>query len=169
MEAVNTKLGDKANGRVLAARRLPSGDIILTTDTADTKNHLVKETSWTSALGSQARIAKARFSVMAKHVAKDAINQGDQKTMVAEINTQNPRIHGVVEILHVGQSKRGAKDSTWAGTLIIDVATPRQANILIQEGLILQGVLHDVEVFHRDCLIIRCYQCQRFGHTARVC
>jgi hypothetical protein len=45
VEAVNTKLGDKANGRVLAARRLPSGDIILTTDTADTKNHLVKETS----------------------------------------------------------------------------------------------------------------------------
>jgi hypothetical protein len=169
VETVNTKIGDNGKGKVIAARKLPSGDIVLTLDSAEAKNHMVKETSWATALGPQARVARTRFTVMAKHVAKEAISQADQKAMVAEINAQNPRIHGVVEILHVGRSKRSSRDSARAGTLIIDVATPRQANTLIQEGLILQGVLHDVEVFHRDCLITRCYQCQRYGHTAKVC
>lgn len=167
--AVNAKLGDGAKGTVVAARKLPSGDIVLTTDSADTKNQLVKETSWAAALGAQARVIRTRFTVMAKHVAKDAINFEDQKTAIAKIMEQNPRIHGVVEILRVGQYKRGVQTGTRAGTIIIDVASPRQANRLIHEGLLLQGMFHDVEVFHRDCLIIRCYQCQQFGHTAKFC
>ena len=85
---------------------------------------------------------------MAKHVAKDAISQSDQKAMMTEINAQNPRIHEMMKILHVGHSKRSTQDSIKAGTLIIDMTTPQQMNILIQEELILQRVLHDVKVFH---------------------
>src|SRR5438552_1841950 len=26
-----------------------------------------------------------------------------------------------------------------------------------------------MKVFHKDCLIVHCYQCQCYGHTAKVC
>jgi hypothetical protein len=45
VEAVNTKLGAEAKGKVVAARKLPSGDIVLITDSADAKDLLLKETS----------------------------------------------------------------------------------------------------------------------------
>ena len=38
VEAVNAKLGEAIKGSVLAARKLPSRDIILTIDLADSKN-----------------------------------------------------------------------------------------------------------------------------------
>ena len=46
---------------------------------------------------------------------------------------------------------------------------PQQANLLIQEGLVLGYVHHSVELFHRECRVIRCYQCQGLGHTAKFC
>ena len=39
-------------GKVIAARRLPSGDLILTADTADMKSQLEVDTTWLQALGS---------------------------------------------------------------------------------------------------------------------
>jgi len=59
--------------------------------------------------------------IMIKHVIKNMISQSDQKTIVAEINVQNPRIHDVMKILHVEHSKRSTQDSIKAGILIIDV------------------------------------------------
>ena len=53
--------------------------------------------------------------------------------------------------------------------LIIDVATPEQANTLIDEGLLFQSELKDCELYHGDCRVTQCYNCQKYGHTARFC
>ena len=41
----------KIRGRVIAARRLPSGDIVLTLDSTDTKRQMEADTTWLQALG----------------------------------------------------------------------------------------------------------------------
>ena len=43
-----------------------------------------------------------------------------------------------------------------------------QTNTLIQKKLILQKVSHDVKIFHWDCLIICCYQCQQYSHSQNM-
>lgn len=106
---------------------------------------------------------------MIKHVSKDAVNLEDQKTAIASIMKQNSRIHEVVEILHIEQIKRRTQTDIKAGTMIINMATSQQVNILIQKKLLLQEMFHDVEVFHRNCLIIRCYHCQRYDHMIKMC
>ena len=41
--------------------------------------------------------------------------------------------------------------SAKASTVLMDVTSPQQANLLIQEGLVLGYVHHHVELFHQDC------------------
>ena len=51
----------------------------------------------------------------------------------------------------------------------MDLARPQQANLLLQEGLVLGSIFHEGEVFHRDCQVTCCYACHGIGHTAKVC
>lgn len=166
---VNGEVGSITTGEVVAARLLPSGDVVLTTDSPETARTLRNRAEWSSVLGATARVKRPRFTVLVKHVAKDAIDCSDQEIARRTIHAQNARLHGVIDFLHVGRSTRDANRGKKTVSLIIDVATPQQANLIIEEGLILQSVIHEVEVFHRDCVVTRCYKCHGIGHTARVC
>ena len=73
---------------------------------------------------------------------------------------QNPYLREV-ELIHVGREWAcQAGFSVKAFTVLMDVASPQQANLLIQKGLVLDYVHHTVELFHQDCRVTRCYQCQ---------
>ena len=61
--------------------------------------------------------------IIVKYVAKKTISQSNQKIIIAEINIQNFKIHDIIEILHIKQSKRNIQDSIKADILIINVAT----------------------------------------------
>jgi hypothetical protein len=50
VEDINKSKSQDIKGKVLAARRLPSGDITITTDTAETKNQLERDSSWLTAV-----------------------------------------------------------------------------------------------------------------------
>ena len=82
---------------------------------------------------------------------------------------QNPYLKEI-ELIHVGRERaRQAGSPAKASAVLVDVASSQQANLLIQEGLVLSYVHHAVELFHQDCQITHCYQCQGLGHMARVC
>ena len=49
---------------MLAARKLPSGDIIVTTDTVETKKKLERDSSWLAAVGQAARVNRRKFLVI---------------------------------------------------------------------------------------------------------
>ena len=129
----------------------------------------MKKTDWVSALKLKTHMIKICFMIIIKHVIRNVINQSNQKIIVIEINMQNFRIHDMMKILHVEHSKKSAQDDVKADILIINVMTLQQKNILIQKRLILQEVLHNIEVFHWDCLIICCYQCQWYNHMIKIC
>ena len=98
-----------------------------------------------------------------------SLSEFDQKMMMMKINAQNFRIHKMMKILHVEHSKKNAWNSVKADILIINVMIFQQTNTLIQKKLILQEVFHDVEMFHWNCLIVCCYQCQWYDHTVKIC
>ena len=78
------------------------GDVVLTTDSPEMARTLRDRAEWSSVLGATARVKRLRFTVLVKHVAKDAIDCTDQEAARRTIHTQNARLHGVIDFLHVG-------------------------------------------------------------------
>ena len=57
-----------------------------------------------------------------------------------------------IELIHVGREWACQADSpAKASTVLVDVASPQQTNLLIWEELILGYVHHVIEFFHQDC------------------
>ena len=54
-----------------------------------------------TALGVKAQVTRICFTVIAKYVTMDALNQDNQKAAIAEISKQNPKICKAVEILRI--------------------------------------------------------------------
>lgn len=166
---LNQAIINYSSGRVEAARPLPSGDLVLRVDSPRTQQDLHKQSGWMEALGAGARLNRPRFTVLIRSVRLDALDCSNQEVARGTLLQQNPYL-GEVELIHVGRERaRLAKAFAKASTVLVDVASPQQANLLIQEGVVLGYIHHTAELFHRDCRVTRCYQCHGIGHTARVC
>jgi hypothetical protein len=76
---------------------------------------------------------------------------------------------GKVEIMSVKWTRRGAKWEGSRGMLVVDLAGPEQANTTIREGFVVNGEIHEVEVFHPECVIRQCFNCYGYGHVAKMC
>jgi 2-oxoglutarate dehydrogenase complex dehydrogenase (E1) component-like enzyme len=67
IESINAARSSKA-GKVLAARKLKSGDICVTADSHETKIFLEHEDGWTHVIGGRTNVRGRRFTVMAHGV-----------------------------------------------------------------------------------------------------
>jgi hypothetical protein len=75
---VSNRLKNRAiQGKVLAVRRLPSGDVVITTDTEETKKQLEKDGGWLTAVGQTAQVSRRKSPEMVHgtRIATDCSNQ----------------------------------------------------------------------------------------------
>lgn len=163
---VNKEIEPKGAGKIVAARKLLSGDVVLVADSSESKNSLTADEGWVKVLGSKARLSKMRYTVIVKSVHYKSLKEKALLEASKELLKQNPQLQGRVEILGLHHSEHSDRK---AGPLYLDLASPSQANLVIQEGIILENVYHDAEVFHRGCRITRCFKCHQMGHTAKFC
>ena len=63
---------------ILAARRLPSGDVLLTTESRETKERLEKDQSWLNAFGEGAKVKRRACVVLAYRIRVDQIDTKKQ-------------------------------------------------------------------------------------------
>jgi len=169
VEEINKLKGSTVPGKVLAARRLPSGDVLITTDTAETKEQLERSERWLPAVSQTAKINRRKFTVLVHGVRMSALDCSKQDAAIKELLGQNQHLRGRVEFLRVRWPRRAVKLGKPVSHLIIDVATPAQANLLIDDGLLFHSELKDCELYHGDCRLTQCFNCQKYGHTAKVC
>jgi hypothetical protein len=169
VEEINKLKGSTVPGKVLAARRLPSGDVLITTDTAEAKEQLERSQNWLPAVGQTAIVNRRRFTVLVHGMRTSALDCSKQEDAVKELLGQNQHLRGRVEILRARWPRRAVKLGKPVSHLIVDVATPAQANLLIEEGLLFHSELKDCELYHGDCRLTQCFNCQSYGHTAKVC
>ena len=101
-EKVNSVVGKWGKREVEAARVLPSGDVILVADTPKMARALRERPGWEQSLRLTAKQRRPRFTVLVKHVARDAIDCSNQEVAVRTILDQNKRLHGVVKFAHIG-------------------------------------------------------------------
>ena len=157
-------------GSVIAARRLPSGDLILTTDTEDTKRQLEADTGWLQALGEGSQLNRRKYPVLAHSVLLRDFDARQQEQTIKRIYESDRRLRKAgVEILRVHWPRRSLRSGRTHGALIIDTASPEQANWLIEEGFLWRSELRQCELFHGACNLTQCFKCQKYGHTAKHC
>jgi hypothetical protein len=157
-------------GKAITARRLPSGDIVLTTDSVDTKRQLEAETTWLQALGEGSQLNRRKFPVLVHSVSLKDFDAKQQEQTIKRIYDSDHRLRQAkVEILRVHWPRRSLRGGRTRGALIIDTASPEQANWLVDEGLLWRSELMQCELFHGACNITQCFKCQKYGHTAKHC
>jgi hypothetical protein len=169
VENINRTKSAEIKGKVMAARRLPSGDITITADTKETKELLERDKSWLAAVSRTAWVNRRKFPVMVHGMKVASVDCSKQEEAIKEILGQNTHLSSKIEILRVQWPKKALRRGKATTCLIIDVASPEQANTLIDEGLLFHSELKECELYHGDCRITQCYNCQRYGHTARIC
>ena len=163
---VNTAIGVEA---IVAARTLPSGDIVLTFDKPESKATWEKRAEVAKELGPLAKARTKGYTLLVHGMRVAAIDVRQQARAIENIHTQNPRFQGKVDIVRLSWSRKTIKQGRRTAPLLLSVAEPEQANHLIEQGLLFGSELHDCEVFVGDCQVVQCFQCYSYGHVAKHC
>lgn len=155
---------------VLAARALPSKDIVLTFATPHLKLQYENDERLRQAFGEQAEIRRRGLPVVAHGVPVAPFANLSMEQAIDLIKTNNHHWPAEVAIIRVAFPARVTRLAKPTGSLIITVATQQQANALIREGLLCGSSMHDVEVYSDECKVSRCFNCQLYHKTAaRYC
>ena len=163
---INAELQDRS---VVAARRLPSGDIMVTFEDQQKRDLWAKSPEIVRTFGSTAKVKTREYTVIAHGIRVAAIDPARKEDAIKGIIAQNPKLQGQVEIIRLAWARKTIKLGKRVAPLYIRVATPKQANILIDQGLLFDSELHDWEVFWGDCQVVQCFHCQSYKHTAKHC
>jgi hypothetical protein len=153
--AVKATEGGKA---AVAARRLPSGDTIVTfsTDTPPLT------TAWVEgAFGPGATAGRRQFTVIAKGLPRHqlALDQDLLRNIQAANSTQITKC----------QPRLPKTPTGTRAALIIQTADLEIAQALCETGLIWAAQVFDCEPFYAAAQPRRCYKCHEFGHIAKFC
>ncbi|KPM42380.1 hypothetical protein AK830_g4172 [Neonectria ditissima] len=158
--AANLARGDT---NVVAARKLPSGDTVLTFLTADKAQARCAEDWVTKAFGENAALSPPTFAVVAKGIRLASI-PNDTNKLIEEINEANQ-----LRVLQAKKQKAGRPGSNAKANLILRVSSIKEANRLCDNSLLLDAQLYDCEPFDEGLRPTQCYNCFKFGHLARNC
>ena len=158
VQAVNNALPEPA---AIAARKLPSGDTAVVFNIPITS--LPKDDAWVqSAFGAEAHIARRVYTVVAKNVRTSA-TLGDLADLAAEISNTNN-----VEVVSV-KPMRSRSEAGPRRTLILNVASPPEANVLCELGAVIAAEICPCGPYEESLQPRQCYSCYQYGHIARHC
>lgn len=153
---------------VVAARRLPSGDICISLSSISAKEDTQKKGDIARVFSESAKVKKRMYVVLAHGIRISDIDSSKQKETIAEIKEQNPKI-SEMEILRVAWPAKAFRKQKTHSTLQIAFARPEHANFLVREGLVWRHQVHDCEPFSGDCIIAQCFNCYGYDHIAKMC
>jgi len=156
-------------GQVVAIRRLPSGDALLTMDEEKSREAWLKDTKWLEVYGQGARVKRRAFIILAHGITVNQVQVQDQEAVRREIYKQNPKWQDQVEILRVAWAKKLVRSGRTSRPLQVSVAEPEQANLIIESGLIWNHQIHECEPYNGNCIVTQCFKCYSYGHVAKMC
>lgn len=171
-EAMDARVSLLGKGpRVISAKQLKSGDVVLhtaTTAKADTLKG--SEEEWAKILGTTARVIRPTFGVIVHGVrtSTESIDTDNQERAIEKIETENALLHEGAKVTYAGWlTREGRKKAT--SSLVVEFTTKHHANRVIREGLVLNAIQHDCVLYDRSCKLKQCYRCHEYGHIGPQC
>jgi hypothetical protein len=159
VEAVNRAMGGNS---AVAARRLPSGDTVLTFQ--GNAEGFTKETKWVDvAFGTQAQVKRREFTVIVKGMPASRLRNIHSPTeLLNGLQKHTPGINRCK--IQLPRTPRG---------LFADVILHMSSVVAAQEacriGAIFEAQIFNVEPYYAEAQIRRCFRCHAFGHIGRHC
>ena len=132
VQAIKNKVPTSCQKDIRAVRKLPSGDIIISLESPSAKTQLEQNKDWISAVFSEeAKISSRIFPVMVHGVQTKDFNPDNLEEITKTIFRQNPGMENQVKILRTYWTRKSKLLKKSVTSLHIDLATPEQANLLI--------------------------------------
>jgi hypothetical protein len=167
----------KATGEIVAAHKLPSGDVVLTTVSSVGRQELESNDNWTKAAFPSAQVLRRTYQAMIHGVCKRSTKLDtpqEVQATVQRLNEDNKRLHPGSVILAAKwptNANRPAKDGREKAysSLLVEYGTPDELNQVVQKGFIegckpLQG-----ERWEKGLSLTQCFNCYGYGHWVRNC
>jgi hypothetical protein len=155
---------------IVAAKKLPGGDLLLHTDSTETRHALQHNTNWVAKLGPTAIVHQSTFPVLVHSIPTASLVRLDSEAQAKRFETDNQRLHPGLSIIRTRWLRNPERQSKAVTSMILEVASATQANRLITEGVIFQCELKTTELFEPSSRIRQCFKCQQYtGHTSLQC
>ena len=163
-------------GSLRTVTRFPSGDVKISVSNEAAHKLLLSDESWvTKVFGDDTQIRRRSFPVMvhglplADFPAKSATDCSvDADTVREKLLADNPDVARVT-ITRASWSPRAIEQGKSASSLRLELASPIQANLLCDKGLVYEYSFRRVEPYSRKAELKLCTRCAAFGHSARYC
>ncbi len=160
VQAVNTAAGKDG---AVAARRLRSGDTVVTFENGS-KGYYTANTTWvTKAFGEGATITQRTYAVLVKGMPKSVLQKRDRTELAKSIEKDNKtpitRCH----------PKIPRNEGATKASLLLEVGNVEAARDLCNHGVLFEAVIYHAEPFSPELNPTRCYRCQEYGHKAKFC
>ena len=98
LTAIKTKEPKEAVKEIIAARRLPSGDILISILTERVRIALERSSEWLRAVAPTAEVLYTTFPVFVHGVRVQGVNTNEQKRTITTICEENSLLHPGLEI-----------------------------------------------------------------------
>ena len=158
VQAVN---GVSERKGAVAARKLPSGDVIVTFQDAETKEWHAKNAGCIgTAFGEVAKEAKRTFAVLVKGMLKRDLRDVTEAAFGKQLGLQSvervkfriPTIEGVTR-----------------ATALVTMTSQEESKRACEEGVVWRAQMLNCEPYWSALQATQCYRCWKWGHTQRFC
>lgn len=157
-----------ATRNIIAARKLPSGDILIYTDSVEGKRRLEKEQGWEKKICPTAEIRQKSYQVIIHGLRVMDFPRDEGAANAKNLEEQNAGLHPEMKIKKMEWLRKveGIKDYS---SMVIEVNCAKTANRMISQGVVHRYDLKTVEYYERKSRITQCFNCQKYGHISIRC
>lgn len=131
-----------------------------------------KEKRWAHAIADFARLVTNTFLVLIHSIMVKSVACATDKEMhksIKLIHDENKKLHPGLEVIRISWSIKARNKGKKLSLLRLKVLTLEKANEILDRGLLVDYMRKDTELFEPGCHIVRCHQCQEYGHTSHIC
>ncbi len=151
--------------KLRAAQTLPSGDIAIQTTNEELAEKLRRKNDWTKILGSKAKLAWKRYGIFALGIPIAKIDMEKPEETKEKIIMRNASMGAEMKIESIFWLFTSKKDRRTSSP-VVEVADAKIANMLIEEGLVLDHNLHRCMRYNPACRIKQRFNCYEYGHVS---